>query len=63
MSGFRTLKNLNRTSAKNVRVSSDKLKEDESNNGADISTHTTDDVVSFRVQSTDVHSGRLVPDD
>ena len=56
------LHGLNRTSAKNVRVSSDKVKQDKIVEGADISTHTTDDAVSFRVQPTGAHSRRMVPD-
>ena len=48
---------------KEVRVSSDKLKQDKIIEGADISTYTTDDAVSFRLQPTDARSRRLVPDD
>ena len=61
--GLRMLHGLNRTSTTNVRVSSDKLKQDQTIEGADISTHTTDDAVSFRLRPTDAHSRRLVPDD
>ena len=43
------------------KYSSDKLKKDATIEGADISTHATDDAVSFRVQPA--HSIRLVPDD
>ena len=57
------LHGLNRTSAKIVRVSSDMLEQDEIIDGIDNSTYTTDDAVSFRVQPTDAHSRRLVPDD
>ena len=59
--GLRMLHGHNRTSAKNVRVSSDK--QEKIVKGTYISTHTTDDTVSFRVQPTDAHSRRLVPDD
>ena len=60
VSGFRTIHGLNRTSAKNVRVSSDKLKQDKIIEGADISVHTTDDAVSCRVQRADAYSRRSV---
>ena len=64
MTGLRILHGLNRTSAKNVRVCSDnKLKQHKIIEGVDISTHTTDGSVSFRVLPTDVHKRRLVPDD
>ena len=38
-------------------------KQDKIIDGADNSTHTTDDAVSFTVQPTDAHSTRLGPDD
>ena len=63
VSELRMLHGLNRTSGKNVRVSLDKLKHDKIIEWADISKHTTDDAVSFRVQPTDAHSRRLVPRD
>ena len=62
MSGLCELHGLNRTSANNTQVGSDKLKQDKIIEAADISTHTTDDTVSFMVQPTDAHS-RLMPDD
>ena len=62
VSGLRVLRGLNRTSTTFVRANSDKLKQDIIE-GADISTHTTNDAVSFRVQPTDAQSRRLVPDD
>ena len=44
--------------------SSYELKQDQSIERAGISSHTTDNLVSFRVQPTDdAHSRRLVPDD
>lgn len=63
MSGSCMLDGLNRALAKNLRESSDKLKQDRSIEGADISTHRTDDADSFRVQPTDAYAKRLVPDD
>ena len=58
VSGLRMLHCLNRAFGKKVRVSSDKFKQDNVIEGADISTHTTDDAVSFRVQPADAHSSR-----
>ena len=49
VSGLRMLDGPNRASAKTVRESSDMLKQDHSIERADISTHTTDNAVSFRV--------------
>ena len=43
------LHGLHHTSAKKVRVSSDKLKQDKIIDDADNSTHTTDDAVFFKV--------------
>ena len=51
----------NRTSGKKLRQSSSKLKQDQSIERADISTNTTDNAVSSRVQPTHAHSTRLVP--
>ena len=56
VSGLGMLHGFNRTSAKHVRVSSDKLKQDTIIEGADVSTQTTDDAVPFRVPLTDAHS-------
>ena len=50
------LHDFNRTSAKNVRVRSDKLKHDKIVEWADISAHTTEDTVSFRAQPSDAYS-------
>ena len=63
MSGVNMLHGFNRNPSKNVRVSSNKLKQDKIIDGADNPPHTTHDAVSFRVQPTDAHSRRLVPDD
>ena len=46
VSGLRMLHGPNRTSAKNVRGGSDKLKQDKIIKGADMSTHTTDDATT-----------------
>ena len=62
VSGFRMLHGLYRASATDVRVRSDKLKHGKIIEGANNSTHTADNAVSFRVQRTDAHSRRLVPD-
>ena len=62
VSGFRMLHGLYRASATDVRVRSDKLKHGKIIERANNSTHTADNAVSFRVQRTDAHSRRLVPD-
>ena len=49
VSGLHMLDGLNRASAKNVRESLGKLKQDQSIEMADISTHKPDNAVSFSV--------------
>ena len=64
VSGLRMLNGLNRNSAKNVRVSSPKLKQDKIIERADISIHAQQSrAISFMVQPADAHSRRWVPDD
>ena len=62
-SGCRMLDGPNRASAKNVRESSDKVKQDQGIERADTSTHTTETPFLLGCKPTDVHSRRLVPDD
>ena len=54
---------LYRTLAQNVRESSDKLKDDQSIEWADISPHSPEDADSFGMPPAYAYLGRSVPDD